>query len=516
MRNFDYYINYTYSGGMNNTDEPDNLTEMESVLIQNAYIRERGKIEKRSGITLLGNDTGSTKITGLASWQENDGTKWQLRTTGTNLQYLNTTSDTWDNLDTGFTTGLDTEFLKAKNKIYILNGTDTIHSWDGASVTTNSCLTDLGSGIPTGKYAVFWKNYMFVTGEAKLGSTIYGTRVYFSNLADPDTFTTNTDYFDVNLNDGQKITALGVIDKYLIIGKEKSIYIMSGDSPADWKISSTVNNISMIENSVGIASHRSMVQVGNDVWFMGTDYRVRSLVRNVEGTTPFSGIVSGKIEGTMGNINKTQVSKVASTLFNGRVYVSFANATSNYNNKVAVADTSILLEDPRNPHPWVEYTGWHPSCWDVYAPSTTPQLYYGEADADSKCYQAETGTDDNSVAIDFDYKSPIIDQKMPDQRKTFRFIIVSGQSGGDYDISIYTSVDGTTYDLKGTLNLSSGDVWNTGVWGTATWGFGTEKKQKFALQQAATQLQIRFRNNAASQPIAMYPYTLAIKKKKVE
>ena len=514
MRNFVNYINFTYTGGMNDTDTSDQIQPSESVLLQNGYIRSIGKFEKRNGTLLLGDDTGGTAIVGETSWTTPAGVKYHLRMSGTTLYYLN--SSTWTAMDSGFTTGLPTEFVAANGKLYIFNGTENTHSWDGAATTLNACLTDMGTTIPTGKYAVYWKNYMFVWGAVKYDGNTYKARCAFSNLGAPDTFTTATDYFDVNLKDGYDGTGIAGLDKFLILGKERTVHIMTGSNPTEWKLSASVNNLSTVENSIGVASHRSMVQVGDDIWYMATDGTIRSVRRNEQGATPLTGIVSGKIRGTLEGANQAQLSKCASVQFNGRVYFAFPNGTSTYNNKIVVADTAITLDSPSNPHPWVVYTGWNPAVWTIHTPSTTPQLYYGEASADSLSFQAETGTIDNASAIDFDYKSGMIDLDKRDELKTFRFIIASGQSGGNYDISIYSSTDGSTYSTVGTLNLSSGVLWNSGIWDTDIWGFTSDKRQKYALAIANKKLQIRMRNNAASQPVAIYGWTLAIKPKKVK
>lgn len=512
-RNFLNYVNFSYSGGMVDSRQPDRLAEDEAVLVQNAYIDVRGKLVKRNGILLTGDDTGSTAITGLKAWKENDGTKWLVRSTGVNLQYLNST--TWDNLDTGFTTGLETNFAIANNKLYITNGTENIHSWDGTSVTTNSSLTDLGASIPSGKYLIWWKNYMFLAGATALSGTSYPSRVWFSNLGDPDTWTTGTDYFDVNLSDGQPITGIGVLEDYLVIFKEKSIWVMTGDSPADWKISSSNNNLVNVFNGVGCVSHRSIVQVGNDLWFLSDD-GIRSLRRNAEGTTPQMGIVSADIQTTIDSINPSASDKACAMLFNKRVYFAIPTGSSTYNDVVMVADTRITKENIDNPHPWVKYTGWNASVFEVYEPSNTRQLYFGEGSGDSLTFQAETGTNDNSAAIDFDWKSRQIDLQAPDMRKTARFIWAHGETSGDNDVTVSSSDDNSVWTSHGLFNLSGGVVYNSGVFGTDSWGYAAEKRQKFVMNRANKNPQIRFRNNTADEAVTMLPFTMAIKVKQVK
>ena len=516
-RNFYNYVNYSYSGGLNNSDEPEQLQENEASVLKNAYIDKTGTLKKRAGTLLIGNDTGDTAITGLVGWQENDGTKWLVRTTATDIQYYNTSSATWETFDDGFTTGLDTNFTIANNKMYIFNGTDNLHSWDGADVALNSGVVDLGTAVPQTEFGVFWKNYMFAAGGSTLGGTTYPTRVYFSNLADPDTWTTGTDYFDVNLSDGQPITGMAPLGELLVVFKRRSVYILSGSSPADWRISSSVNNVQSVDSSIGCTSHRSIVQVGNDLWFMSDD-GMRSVRRTeAQSDTPSTGIVTGKVETTVQGMNKSALDKVASTTFNKRVYVAYPTGSNTYNNEVLVAETRHTTEDTENPHPWVVYTGWNPACWATHIPSSEIALYYGEGSGDSLTFQAETGTNDNSAAIDFDYQSKMIDLNQPNMKKTSRFIITSAESGDDVDIQIQSSTDGNIFTTHGVLNTyDGGALWNSAVWDTDTWSYAGEVEKKFALARASDRIMIKFRNNMADEDVTMKSYTLAIKPKKVK
>lgn len=510
MRNFVQYVNFDYRGGQNDTDTADQLAENEAVRIYNAYIRKKGKLEKRSGQSLTGNDIGADPIINGFGWKQDNGTKWNFQYTKGVLYYLNGT--TWTALDNAFTASATTMcFIAAKNKVYMCNGVDNIHSFNGSSTTLNSCLTDLGSSIPKSKQLIWWKNYMFSLVDVDLGGTVYPQRVYFSNLNDPDTWTTANDYFDVNKSDGQPITGGGILEKFLVLFKEKSSFVMTGSVPSEWRIDGTNNNLQSVENGIGAVNWQSILQVGNDLWFMSTQ-GIRTVRRNENGTTPLTGLVSGDIQTTLDGINETQIAKTAAVLFDNRVYFAIPTGTSTYNDLVVVADTTIVKEKPFNPHPWVVYTGWNVSCWWIHASSTAPELYSGHSN-DGKVLKCETGSSDNSAAIDFDYISPMVNLRSPDTKKTARFMYVSGESGGDYDVNVYSSTNGNNYDLLGQLNLSSGVVWNSGVWGTSVWGYSTMVKDKFTLGKAGYQIQVRFRNNEASQPVTIYQWTMAIKPK---
>lgn len=512
-KNFLNYVNYTYQGGQNDSSYIDDLNETEGSVMKNCYIRERGSIEKRSGCITVGSDMGNSAIVGLANWKEDDGTKWLFAVSGSTLYYLN--GSTWDALQNNFTAGLDMDFEVANNKIYMTNGTDNPKVYDGTTVALNSGVVNISAGVPTGKYLAWWKNYMFLTGETASAGTDYPSRVWFSNLGDPGTWTIATDYFDVNASDGQNITGVGVLEDYLVLFKENSIWVMTGGFPDDWIIDSSNNNLTNAFQGIGCVSHRSIVQVGNDLWFMAKD-GVRSLRRNEQGTTPLMGIVSGKIQSTIDGLNETQLSKTSATVFNKRVYFSVPGGTSTYNNLVLVADTTIQLDDPTNPHPWVVYTGWNPAVWNVYEPSNTAQLYYGDGSGNGLVFQAETGTNDNSATIDFEYRSGMINLKQPDMRKTARFIWAGGQVAGDYDVVISSSQDGSVFTRHGELNLANTPLWNSGTFDTDVWGYAGQVRNKFVLNRSGTRHMIKFSNNTADESVKMYPWTLAIKVKSVK
>jgi len=448
-------------------------------------------------------------ILGLHTLITDAGATKELRMQTTTLQYNN--SGTWTNIDTGFTTGLDTWFTQAGNKVYILNGTESVHSYDGTTVT------DLGNTTyPNGKYATFWKNYLFICGGGVLNGTTYKNRVWFSDLGDPDTFTTATNYFDVGKSDGQDITGIASLGEFLVIFKRKSIYIMSGSNPDAWKLSESVNNLSQIANGIGCVSAKSIVQVGNDLWFMSDD-GIRSIRRNEEGSIPLMGLVSGNVNGTIDDINWTYASKIAGIYFDNKVYMAIPTGTSTTNDTVLVANIRVQLDKPFNPHPWFIYTGWAPYCWSVYLGGSTPELHYGDSTT-TNVIQAETTNSDatSSTGIDFDVKGMMIDLQVPEMKKTVRFMKYGVSGSGDYNLSFYTSLDGNTWTFREDINLQQGDTWDSGIWGTDLWSYVGEIKAKTALKIGSPQVMIRFRNIGNNQPVTLYPYTLAIKQRKIK
>jgi hypothetical protein len=505
-RNFYFYLKNSYTGGQNDSKEPDQLSDDECTLIQNAITDSVGYLEKRAGNAYVGNELATADpVTGLFTFITDAGATKELRMETTSLQYNN--SGTWTDIDTGFTTGLDTWFTQANDKVYISNGTENTHSYDGSTVS------DLGTSYPKGLYSAWWRNYFFICGDAALGATGHKSRVFFSNLGDPDTMTTGTDYFDVGKSDGQEITGIHPLGDYLVIFKRRGVYIMTGASPDAWKLSSSVNNVVSISNSVGCVSAKSIVQVGNDLWFM-SDNGIRSVKRNEEGSIPLMGTVSGNINATIDSINKSAYNKVCGAFFDNKVYMAIPTGSSTTNDKVMVANTRVTLDNPMNPHPWFTYTGWTPYVFNIHL-SGTPALHWGDSLL-TNVVVGETGSSDVVGTIDMDVRGKMVDGGSPEMRKTFRFMKYGAKGSGDYDLDVYTSTDGTSFTFQDEINLQQGNVWNTGVWNTDNWSKPSEIKDKMAFKIASPHLMVRFRNNGDTQPVTLYPFTLAIKKKKIK
>lgn len=452
----------------------------------------------------------TSSITGLATLITDAGVVQELRTQGTKLEYND--SGTWTEIGSDvLTTGLDNFFTQAGNKIYISNGIDDNASYDGTTFTSLDNNT-----YPKAKYTAFWKNYLFICGDGVLNGTNHHNRVWFSNLGNPDTITTGTDYFDVGKSDGQAITGIAPLGEFLVIFKRKSVYILSGANPNAWKLADGVNNLSQIANGIGCVSAKSIVQVGNDLWFMSDD-GIRSVRRNEQGSIPLMGLVSGNIKQTISEINWSYAHRIAGAYFDNKVYMAIPTGTSTTNNKVLVANTAIQLEKPTNPYPWFIYTGWYPYCFNIHLGGTTPSLHYGDS-ISTNVIEAEVGSSDKASLepIDFDVIGIMIDLRAPEMKKTARFIKYGVSGGGDYCLDLYTSTTGHTWELREQINLKQSSAWGTAIWGVDFWSFINEIKGKTALKIGSPQLMIRFRNVGNNQPVTLYPYTIAIKQRKIK
>ncbi len=433
-----------YDGGLNNTTSSREIKSNEAAVLENWDITVAGKLTLRDGITATGGAT-SADISGLTAFVRTNGSKDLLLTEGTNLKYLNST--TWTNLDTGFTAGTDFSFAvcPVTDVLYLGNEENTQHSWDRVSTTADSCLTDLGAAVPHGNIMRWHKNHMFVLNNATVSGTAYPNRMYWSAMADPDTYDTTNDWIDVPGN-GRLITAMDLGDS-LILFKERGIQYLDGWGDTDWKITASASNVTNLDEQVGTVSPYGVTRVGNEVWFMDEEANIRRITR-----TDFDAfrrdIISTKVRGTLDNINYSQLSKVKAWTHNDKVYFSLPMGSDSTNSTILVYD--IIASRRTGEEAWTTYTGWSINHFLSYPTNDRYNLYVAAA---RQVYQ-HTGTADGATAITATYEGKVHNYKYPERYKRYKFGYLTGESGSDSDITIHSSIDDAAYGEMGTLNLN--------------------------------------------------------------
>lgn len=441
------YIN-DYSGGLNNTTHRMEIGRNEASYLTNWDITYRGQLRRRDGLLQFG-DTLSAAPSGLHTYLRKDGSKDLLVTEGTNLKYLNST--TFANLDTGFTSGTSFAFATVpyNDKVYLCNEDNQIHSWDRASTTSNSCLTDLGAAVPHGNKLAWHKNHMFTANNVNVSGTKYPNRLYWSAFGDPDTWDTTNDF--IELPGGGRLINIEDWGDFLVIYKENSIMYLSGYGDADWRIDGSATSIVNIDEAVGSASPRGATRVGNEIWFVDDEGYIRRQYKTFFDAFRRD-IVSTKIQGTIDGINKSKLDLVSMWTYNDKVFVSVPNGSDTYNSLVMVYD--LIASKRTGKEAWTTYTGWRIDYAVTYPTSTSPDLVL--CSSNTKKVYKHTGDDDDGSAIDARWDGKDDDFDNPDTYKRYRFGRITGESGdADVDVGIYASVDDASFASLGNLNLGS-------------------------------------------------------------
>lgn len=443
--------------GMNNSKDASSLVTGEAELIENFLVSTAGKLTRRDGLTLLGTDAGTNAGLGLGH-RIVGATKTQFKVETTTIKVLS--GGAWSNMSgagaTGLTTGLEMNFCSANDYVYGFNGTDDVRKINATDVVT-------AAGIPIGKWAVWWRNYLFVGGVAA-----YPNRIYFSNLNDPETFSVN-DYIDIEPGDGDILTgAVGGSDK-LTISKNYSFHYLVGYGTNTFAVYP-------IPVDFGCPSYRALQKVGTDIFCIDTEGRVRSVYRNQYGLMAGKDLSSDFLQKTQDTINKAALNKADSFFINGLFGMAVPTGSSTVNNLVMLYD--IFAPIPDTYSKWTLITGWNPACFDVMPSSTKDTLYIQSNQAVSDVY-SWSGNTDNGTVITATWIGANVADESPGIRKRNLYLKWFGFPLGNYNADVYCSMDRSTYTLLGSLNLTDlGGVWGTFVWGVGVWGtVGTVMKK---------------------------------------
>lgn len=259
---------FDLSGGRNTQSAPYLLTESECRDDLNVHTSLSGNIEKRFGSSTFndGSLTGEpAKAKSVHSlYPANVGTKSLIAgvTTATTDSLLKiSTSGTATNLKTGLTANKRWDWAQAEvsggsGPLFGMNGVDKPQRWDGAAGSSSDWTAVTGTVPAKGRYLTFFSSRLWC-GE--------GSRLWYSGITgsspDPLNWDANN-YVDLEPNDGQEITGIGIWGPYLIVYKPRKTYkITDPITAANVKVS----------NEIGCVAHRSIVQTQIGLLFLSED-----------------------------------------------------------------------------------------------------------------------------------------------------------------------------------------------------------------------------------------------------
>jgi len=446
-----------FSGGQNSYDLADSIDVNQGELVQNASQEKRGRLEKRKGQALFADDLGNTAFRGVGDFYPDSTTSYVLAASGTDIVRSTSAGASWTVVNTGkaLTAGYNTEFLQADNLLFIFNGEDNTSWYDGSTfVLPTSVGTVYPASPPKATTGAWVANYLFLAGNPT-----YPDWVYFSNNLEPREFTANN-VIKINTGDGQEIVRIEPFrENEIIVYKQRSVYMLdiTGSTPlADWAYKP-------ISRTIGCAAERSVVNIGNDHWFLSSEpIAVRSLIRSSfdkilldRASDPIQDIFDGTGETT---INVSSIDVACAILHDNKYILGIPTGVSTVNDYVVVYD--FLTKS------WTTIDGWYPAEWIVYE----NDLYYIDAN-DGRMIECFTGTtgdmyegpvvtgsSEPSVAITFDWRSKNISFDNPENYKMLDALDLELGASGDYDADVYIEMDDGGWQRVGDMNLAGGAV----------------------------------------------------------
>lgn len=314
MRGFP--ITYSdFSGGLNNQAGPYLLQGNQARECLNVHTSLTGDIEKRngyvtlSGATLTGEPIKGTGVHSL--FPANTSTKSLLgvaTTSTTDTIFTMTTAGVASSLKTGMTANTRWYWAQAEvgsgGPIFGLNGADTPKRWAGTGSIEDWVASEGKGTVP--------KEAKYLTAFSSRLWCAKGSRVYYSGItgSSPDPLNWESEnYVDLEPNDGQTITGIGIVGSYLVVFKARKTFIIY--DPV------TAANRS-ISHEIGSVSHRSIVQTPLGLFFLSEDQGICKT--DGKTVTPFS----DSIKPTTDLIAATPATaaQAAGTIIGRRYYLS--------------------------------------------------------------------------------------------------------------------------------------------------------------------------------------------------
>lgn len=258
-----------------------------------------GLLKKRPGTQLiLGNAT--SPIFGMFEYIRTDtGVSHKVSAWGNNLYRWD--GATWVSIRSGLT-GLVYDFETFANRLAVCNGADASFLWDGTTVTTPA-------DFPKAQFLAEFRLRLLAAGDPADPLMFYASHPGDPTVWNPVAVGSRAFRAHVSPDDGQRITALVSLDDVVVVGKERSIYLLSG---------TTLESFSFfpVDKAIGIGSHKATSVIKNVVYFPDSEGNIYQLS---PGSYPEK--ISAPIENMLKSVDSSKIADARSFVYNGNQYI---------------------------------------------------------------------------------------------------------------------------------------------------------------------------------------------------
>lgn len=235
---------------------PDGMSEESSPNCLNVDFDSVQSVASRKGYNKLLTTSLTNFIGGMYSLYQSTGTKQLCYASGNQLfKYNNAGGSTaLTGSPATFTSNQQWDFDELLDNMYGANGVDPFIVYNG----TNYSIANAGI---TAQFMKIHKNRVYAAN--KTSSTLY-----FSDAGDPTSFPVNN-FIAINTNDGQNITGIDDILDNLVIFKDESVWILTGE-PLGAGNTTTIGNLQLRQanSPVGCSAFRTVCKVEQTLFFM--------------------------------------------------------------------------------------------------------------------------------------------------------------------------------------------------------------------------------------------------------
>lgn len=556
-----------YFAGIDTTSDPSSsspsgmLEEASPDTLNSVYDKVQS-VATRKGYNKVLTTSLPNPIYGMYAFYQSTGSKQLVYGSGQHLyKYDNAGGSTvLTGTPSTVTNNQQWDFDELLDNMYGVNGTDGLIQYNGSGYSIAN------AGI-TAQFIKIHKNRVYAAN--KNSSTLY-----FSDAGSPSSFPVNN-FIAINTNDGQNITGIDDVLDNLVIFKDESVWVLTGE-PVGAGNTTTIGNLQLRQanSSVGCSAFRTIQKVSQTLFF--THYSGIYALQNYNVTliSPFlkntfqTGISSSNVDLSWAVYNSLEnkyilgyPSSAANTPDSAIVYDLTTNQYSLWdhmpgscavNFRFSGLQSSVVMGDPNKGNIYELFQGYADIFGDngtatagssISLTDTTKswtsgalvdariRIVSGTATGSEAVITANSSTsvtvaswtagtpDSTSVYTIGWYNSywttKNSDFDMTGYVKKYRFFNLFIDSEL-YPVKFGYSIDFQVLSYSKTVNLSSNSpIWGDFTWGDFTWGSYSSEFAQINIGNTGRYLQARFGNDLANQPWRVIKYSVSYKLKKM-
>lgn len=458
-----------YAAGLNERVKDSDIADSQASSLQNVVCSIIGKLNPRSGQAKLNADAVGTAALGLHGYYYGDpvANRKLIAVFNDGTMYYWGGSSFTSTGKTGLNASAPVLFETTVNYLVAMNGVNAPFKYDGSTVSA------LANAPATGKCPVLFAEKLFCISDQDT--------VMWSDSFAPESWP-GVNVIDVDRGDGDELSALFRFGTKLLICKKTKLYVLSGSSLDDFRLTNP-------EKLHGVAGPRAGVVIDPYFYHISKDgiFRFDGL-ESVDLTNPPGAELPG-IPVTWGNVNKAVLDKAVAGIAGDFIWFHVAESPSTTNN--------LVLAYNRKFGSWWVHRGITASCMAEYNDGSTIKTYTGGA-ASGFVIQQGVGSNDLGAAIESYWIGKNFDGGLPAHiKKTKKAFVVDANGANDVTFK---------YRL------------NHGSWQTPTAATDTNNVRKYSIASGKYRyFQPQFYHNTLDQTFAVtgleIPYKVTRKPK---
>jgi len=412
-----------------------------------------------------------------------------------------------------------------QRRIYRTEGDGTTYKLlttlnDNTTETYTDSVADSGLGAdmdtdndtpPLFKYVVNHKGRLW-------GICANSSRVYYSKTLHPESFP-STYWWDAGADDGTIGTALTTNLGMLVIFKNYSTWVISGDTPVGDSADMELINANP---RVGCISAKTMAHAGNDLIFLSPNLGVQRLHRVILASTETMDVeaLSDKIDTTIEGLAEGYLQYACAGILDHKYHLFVPNGEAQTSNNIALAlDLHGLDPTDESTIRWTKYTNMDfASCALIYD-TNGDRLLCGVNDSTGYIHDFGVGTSDDGVAVEAYAVTKNHDMGDFTKSKTLRNMATYGKASEDWSFAVrlYTNSRGTisqdvyTFDT-GAYVQGTDVLWDTYLFDKFMWdsnpGYSNVLvdflKPKLLTQYKVSLVKLKIESVTANQEFSLY------------